>query len=275
MSEFKFACPVCGQHIKSDSSASGTQIECPTCFQKILVPQAPTDVSSKFILSAAQAPGKRPLTVIADAQPDLKPRSHRGAYLWAGSAAGILALAALVSAKLGVFKARPVANTLSQTNLVTKTVPKFDAPDPRWRLDLKDVAIPTNTASGRIWGREFHLQRATIHNGSLTLFQGASRPPDLGVTIQLPKQPPQDFAGKQFSIPKDYAGKGPRVVLRTKDDQQKEATTGFASGYAMKLEFDQIAENRLPGRLYLCMPDQDKSVVVGSFSARILEPEHR
>ena len=41
MSEFKFACPVCGQHITAGSSASGSQIVCPTCFQKIVVPQAP------------------------------------------------------------------------------------------------------------------------------------------------------------------------------------------------------------------------------------------
>ena len=41
MSEFKYACPVCGQHIKCDSSQSGTTMECPTCFQKIIAPQAP------------------------------------------------------------------------------------------------------------------------------------------------------------------------------------------------------------------------------------------
>ena len=39
MSEFKFACPVCGQHITSDASATGKHLECPTCFQKIVVPQ--------------------------------------------------------------------------------------------------------------------------------------------------------------------------------------------------------------------------------------------
>ena len=42
MSEFKYACPVCGQHIKCDSSQAGSQMECPTCFQKITVPQAPS-----------------------------------------------------------------------------------------------------------------------------------------------------------------------------------------------------------------------------------------
>src|SRR4051812_33611570 len=59
MSEFKFACPVCGQHITADSSTSGGQIECPTCFQKIVVPQAPAAGDSKFILSASQV-GKPP-----------------------------------------------------------------------------------------------------------------------------------------------------------------------------------------------------------------------
>ena len=41
MSEFKYACPVRGEHIKCDSTQSGTTMECPTCFQKIVAPQAP------------------------------------------------------------------------------------------------------------------------------------------------------------------------------------------------------------------------------------------
>src|SRR5438045_5421151 len=60
MSEFKFACPVCGQHITADSSASGGKLECPTCFQKIIVPQAPSSPDPKFILSATQVGKPRP-----------------------------------------------------------------------------------------------------------------------------------------------------------------------------------------------------------------------
>ena len=54
MSEFKYACPVCGQHIKCDSSQTGTVMDCPTCFQKIVVPQAPADADPKFILTGTQ-----------------------------------------------------------------------------------------------------------------------------------------------------------------------------------------------------------------------------
>lgn len=51
MSEFTYACPVCGQHIKCDSSQAGSIMECPTCFQKVIAPQAPTDPNSKFVLT--------------------------------------------------------------------------------------------------------------------------------------------------------------------------------------------------------------------------------
>jgi len=59
MSEFKYACPVCGQHIKCDSSQAGTVMDCPTCFQKITVPQAPASDEQKFILTGSKVTEKR------------------------------------------------------------------------------------------------------------------------------------------------------------------------------------------------------------------------
>src|ERR1700722_4447368 len=78
MSEFKYACPVCGQHIKCDSSQSGTQMECPTCFQKIIVPQAPSE-EQKFIITGTKVGGERPLPSAPDATPMAAPKaSHSG-----------------------------------------------------------------------------------------------------------------------------------------------------------------------------------------------------
>jgi hypothetical protein len=59
MSEFKYACPVCGQHMKCDSSQSGSVMECPTCFQKITVPQAPAEGDQKFILAGSKVSEKK------------------------------------------------------------------------------------------------------------------------------------------------------------------------------------------------------------------------
>ncbi|HEY5041466.1 MAG TPA: hypothetical protein VIK53_05630 [Verrucomicrobiae bacterium] len=59
MSEFKFACPVCGQHMMCDSSQGGSVMDCPTCFQKITAPQAPASDDQKFILTGTQVTEKR------------------------------------------------------------------------------------------------------------------------------------------------------------------------------------------------------------------------
>jgi hypothetical protein len=41
MSEFKFACEHCGQHLQCDEQLSGRQIQCPKCQHLIRIPPAP------------------------------------------------------------------------------------------------------------------------------------------------------------------------------------------------------------------------------------------
>jgi hypothetical protein len=273
MSEFKFACPVCGQHITCDSAESGSQMECPTCYRKLVVPQAPTDESSKFILSAAQAGSKKPSAEIAPPPEIAKPPPRWLSLVWAGLALGVIAGAALAVIKLGGFKFSGPSQP--QTNLVhapPPAGPKPTATDPRWRLELAHVTMSTNPVSGRVLGREFSLMHASVLNGSLSLWQGAKWPPDVGVGIVGPKHPAEAYAGKRFLLPTNFTDKPPRVILRTKDDQQQPVTQSVDSGYALRLEFDAITNGHLPGRIYLCTPDEAKSVVVGSFSAEIRLP---
>ena len=73
MSEFKYACPVCGQHMKCDSSQGGTVMECPTCFQKITAPHAPESDDPKFIITGTKI-GERPIpAAVADAGMPIAP----------------------------------------------------------------------------------------------------------------------------------------------------------------------------------------------------------
>jgi DNA-directed RNA polymerase subunit RPC12/RpoP len=44
MSELKFSCPHCDQHIQCDSKFSGRQIQCPGCSHLIVIPPSPTVV---------------------------------------------------------------------------------------------------------------------------------------------------------------------------------------------------------------------------------------
>jgi hypothetical protein len=80
MSEFKFACPVCGQHMMCDISHGGSVMECPTCFQKIVAPHAPAP-GTKLILTGTKLTEKKKVAhdqEDATATPD-EPKQN---YIW-------------------------------------------------------------------------------------------------------------------------------------------------------------------------------------------------
>jgi DNA-directed RNA polymerase subunit RPC12/RpoP len=118
MSEFKYACPVCGQHIKCDSSHSGSVMECPTCFQKITVPQAPATEDPKFILTGTQA-GKRRFPAAPVTSGPTAPPSKKS--LMPGIAFVIL-LCALVAAAF-VFRGTHFQSAPAGTNAGNNTSP--------------------------------------------------------------------------------------------------------------------------------------------------------
>ena len=41
MSEFKFSCPHCDQHLQCDDRLGGKQIQCPACKHLIVIPLSP------------------------------------------------------------------------------------------------------------------------------------------------------------------------------------------------------------------------------------------
>src|ERR1039457_7177845 len=100
MSEFKYACPVCGQHIQCDSTQSGTVMECPTCFQKITAPQAPKTDDPKFIITGTKV-GERPIPRVLGG--DLNPVRARKNSWWVASL--ILMLAVVAAAAGACFRA--------------------------------------------------------------------------------------------------------------------------------------------------------------------------
>lgn len=44
MSEFKFSCPHCDQHLQCDERLGGKQIQCPACNHLIVIPASPAQV---------------------------------------------------------------------------------------------------------------------------------------------------------------------------------------------------------------------------------------
>src|SRR5215831_16681910 len=183
MSEFKFACPVCGQHITADSSTGGTQIQCPTCFQKIVVPQAPAAGNTKFILSAAQVAKPRPpgFDTSSSLGPMRRPPVHT-------SPAFIGLLIILIGGGAALFLwAEDILRLPAKP--VPPPPPKPSYPIPTnvaWTMELTNASIPEAGVAGSLHGTGFLCERAVLKGGILSLRQGKTWPPELGITVMLP-----------------------------------------------------------------------------------------
>jgi len=272
MSEFKFACPVCGQHITCDARTSGSQMDCPTCFRKIVVPQAPSANSPNLILTAAQVT-TRPLPQTSVEPLAGTPSGRRFPI------AAVALLIALCAVAAGAFAFRdkilqfaqnqPPAKTNSASKKKHKVVAMPVAPpanDTNWTLNLAEVKIPDTPATGRIHGRDFLSQRGTLQGGKLDLRQGGT-----GLTIQLFAKQGEDLAGQSINIEASRTN-SPKVILRWKDDEEKSETKTIREGYALRLEFGQATNARMPVKIYLCTPDDAKSYLAGAFTAEIRKP---
>ncbi len=271
MSEFKFACPFCGQHITTASSSSGTHIDCPTCFQKLVIPQAPSTNDSKLILSAATAERRKPSGIASDLEPLGRSRSWTSLIatvlvcVLACAAAGVLyASRAKIIGLLGLNRPPEPAPTNALVPLV---------PQPVWNLDPTKAVVRDAPAAGQIHGRSFQCDRSTLAGGVLSLRQGQTWPPDLGLDILLSAQRAEQLAGKNIIIAPGNRSVVFKVILRWKDEGGQPRQEEIVAGYALVLSFGQSANGRMMGNVNVCLPDATKSVVAGTFDAEVIRAQ--
>lgn len=69
------------------------------------------------------------------------------------------------------------------------------------------------------------------------------------------------------------ADKAAKITLRWKAAGGPVQKENYDSGYALRLEFGALANNRLPGKIYLCLPDTEKSYLLGTFHATVFRPK--
>ena len=143
-----------------------------------------------------------------------------------------------------------------------------DATAPEWTLDVAKMKIPDGKASGRIHGQPFMLNYAVLQNGFLTLGQdkGAGRPAR-GIYVQTFYKQNEDPHNRTWTIAADQNRDLPRIQLLwvKPKDTSKPDSQDITKGYAMVLELGPAENGRCRGRIYLCLPDEEKSVVAGTF----------
>jgi hypothetical protein len=133
-------------------------------------------------------------------------------------------------------------------------------PSPRseWTMDLKNMKLPDTPLAGKMLGADFKPDKVEMQNTMLSLRSGND-----AIFIFLTLKPGQDIY--EFAADAPQTKFRPRVqtnILSTKPPGVKVYTTG----YAMRLQFGKEKDGRIPGKLYLCLPDDHKSFIAGSFS---------
>jgi DNA-directed RNA polymerase subunit RPC12/RpoP len=274
MSEFKYACPVCGQHISCDSSQAGTVMDCPTCFQKITVPQPPAGDNLKLLLTGSKATDRTTAMPGLDSGTSRsQPKKFPGVLVvtlilvFMSTAAATIYWATIIHPLYSSGKSVPT-NALAVLN---RPVPP-PANSANWRLVLGSTGIPNSPVVGRIHGQDFIVEQAVFQTGLLELWLGTRRSLELGMVINFSGAPAEELSGKTINVMTN-AGKAAQVTLRWKDAGGTVQKADFDTGYALRLEFGAMANDHLPGKIYLCTPDAQKSYLVGSFNADVRPPD--
>jgi hypothetical protein len=136
---------------------------------------------------------------------------------------------------------------------------------------LTNSVFPDTPIAGKIHGSGFVCEKAALVGGLLLFGQGNAPPYDLGFGVSLVARQGEELSGKTVEITPDRPG-APRVGWRWKNEQQQPITQIISNGYLLKVTFGQAANGHMPGKIYICLPDPDKSFAAGTFDAEIKQP---
>jgi DNA-directed RNA polymerase subunit RPC12/RpoP len=140
---------------------------------------------------------------------------------------------------------------------------------PVWTLDVDKAKIPDGKVNGSISGTNFVADSAMCTAQLVRFFQGASASPDREIIVYLHLNPGQSPTGHTWSVSQDMKGRTvPQVVKRWKvNPKYAPQSKQFASGYAMKLEFGEVTNGIIPGKVFVALPDTEQTVIAGQFKA--------
>ncbi len=170
------------------------------------------------------------------------------------------------AAALGHQKAKEYL--LGQGKKVAGTPARARTASVAWKRDLKKVKIPGTLPRGMIHGENFVSKSSEFSNGILTIRDGEDFFPDHAVMIFLFLKKNEKPEGKSYNISRTSGFGSPHIHLKWKPENSKVPKTKiFTKDYSMRLNLGIIKNGKLPGKIYLCLPDDMKSVIAGSFKA--------
>ncbi len=287
MSEFTFPCPLCQQDITCGAQYYGQPLQCPICQGEITAPAAEAKPTGSLGIKKAPVEKHAPVLPKFHTKQVVAPKKSGMGKILIGTASILIVLAALffgvrytglkshLPAFLGGASPAAAADAAAVTAetavaaAATPAAPPLPPPPAVWTTNLANIVIPTNAAYGKISTNEFKYDTARVDNGTLALRQGTNAVPDMELGVFFGMKVGESLSGKTIEVT-PQARVAPRVWKKWKVEgktalQQKV----YSKGYAMKLQFGAVSEDKVSGTIYLCLPDEEQSVVVGSFIASV------
>ncbi len=147
-----------------------------------------------------------------------------------------------------------------------------------WTLDLTKAIFPDQAAAGQIHGKDFVCRQAVLQNGLLVLRTGRGWQSVMAANVFISTNAfstnaAEILSGGSFEVNTNHAGFAPGVSFFWREGDLR-VMQMFTNGFAMKLDFGKISGTKLPGKIYLCLPDEAKSCVAGTFTAEIQKISH-
>ena len=172
---------------------------------------------------------------------------------------------------------KPAPSTSPATPPATTAaaVPPIIAPPPpkpaAWELDPSKHEVPTTAAAGKLGGAAF-APTAQFMGDTLSLRVLKDANPERELRVTFSPEQLKSLQGLKLTVkPEDAAGANVPVIETLVPDPKPKAQVPivfhYPGGYALTLELGKKADGKLPGKLFLSLPGDDKSFVAGTFSA--------
>lgn len=128
-----------------------------------------------------------------------------------------------------------------------------------WKSDLTNVSIPDINAQGVIHNQKFQCEKVVLEGEILKLRQGEGFFADLELIIFLFPKGNETIESNTFEVGKESKFRNPHIHMKWKEEGDEAPKTEiFMKDYVMHLEFGSKSEGKLPGKIYICLPDEEK-----------------
>jgi hypothetical protein len=154
--------------------------------------------------------------------------------------------------------------------------PKIELPKVAWEIDQTKHAIPAAAVKGSIASAEVtpevqiegtELSFRSLKAGTMTVERSVKL--NLAPMLVAGQQPPP-VLGREWKLKLDSAP-GPGVPEVWREVAGKNPHV-YPTGYALTLELGPRKDGKVPGKIYLSLPDEEKTFLAGTFEAAYARP---